>query len=190
MAADNKLLGTFNLDGLPPAPRGVPQIEVTFDIDADGILHVSAQDKATGREQKITITASSGLNEQEITRMVREAEDHASDDQRRKQEIEARNQADSMAYTAEKALRDLGDKVPANVRTDVEAKVKAVRDAIQSGDVSQMERRTEELSQALQQVGQAAYQQQPGGSPAGEAPGGDGPSGEEDGTVEGEFREV
>ncbi len=190
MAADNKLLGTFNLDGLPPAPRGVPQIEVTFDIDADGILHVSAQDKATGREQKITITASSGLNEQEINRMVREAEDHASDDQRRKQEIEARNQADSMAYTAEKALRDLGDKVPANVRTDVEAKVKAVRDAIQSGDVSQMERRTEELSQALQQVGQAAYQQQPGGSPAGEAPGGDGPSGEEDGTVEGEFREV
>ncbi len=196
MAADNKQLGTFNLDGLPPAPRGIPQIEVTFDIDADGILHVSAQDKATGREQKITITASSGLNEQEINRMVNEAKDHASDDQKKKQEIEARNQADNMAYTAEKTLRDLGDKVPANVRTDVEAKIKSVRDAIQSGNVSQMEQRANELSQALQQVGQAAYQQQPGGSPEGgqTPPGGGQPGGstgnEEDGTVEGEFREV
>jgi len=190
MAADNKQLGTFILDGLPPAPRGVPQIEVTFDIDADGILHVSAQDKATGREQKITITASSGLNEEEIQRMVREAEQHASEDQQRKQEIETRNQADNLAYTADKTLRDLGDKVPENIRKDVEAKAQALRDAIQGGDVSQMQRRMEELSQAMQQIGQAAYQQQPGGGqtpPGGEQPGG---QGEEDGTVEGEFREV
>ena len=190
MAADNKQLGTFILDGLPPAPRGVPQIEVTFDINADGILHVSAQDKATGREQKITITASSGLNEEEIQRMVREAEQHASEDQQRKQEIETRNQADNLAYTADKTLRDLGDKVPENIRKDVEAKAQALRDAIQGGDVSQMQRRMEELSQAMQQIGQAAYQQQPGGGqtpPGGEQPGG---QGEEDGTVEGEFREV
>ncbi len=190
MAADNKQIGTFSLDGLPPAPRGVPQIEVAFDIDADGILHVSAQDKATGREQKITITASSGLDENEIQRMVNEAQQHASEDEHRKQEIETRNQADNMAYTAEKTLRDLGDKVPENVRTDVEAKAQALRDAVQSNDVSQMQRRMEELSQAMQQIGQAAYQQQPGGEtpPGGEQPGG-GP-GEEDGTVEGEFREV
>ena len=190
MAADNKQIGTFTLDGLPPAPRGVPQIEVAFDIDADGILHVSAQDKATGREQKITITASSGLDENEIQRMVNEAQQHASEDEHRKQEIETRNQADNMAYTAEKTLRDLGDKVPENVRTDVEAKAQALRDAVQSNDVSQMQRRMEELSQAMQQIGQAAYQQQPGGEtpPGGEQPGG-GP-GEEDGTVEGEFREV
>ncbi len=190
MAADNKQLGTFVLDGLPPAPRGIPQIEVAFDIDADGILHVSAQDKATGREQRITITASSGLNEEEIQRMVREAEQHASEDQQRKQEIETRNQADNLAYTADKTLRDLGDKVPENIRKDVEAKAQALRDAIQGGDVSQMQRRMEELSQAMQQIGQAAYQQQPGGGqtpPGDEQPGG---QGEEDGTVEGEFREV
>jgi len=192
MAADNKQLGTFVLDGLPPAPRGIPQIEVTFDIDADGILHVSAQDKATGREQKITITASSGLNEQEINRMVSEAKEHAAEDQRKKQEIEARNQADNLAYSAEKTLRDLGDKVPADVRTDVEAKIKAVRDAIQSGNVTQMEQRSAELSQALQQVGQAAYQQQPGGGFEGGAAGGSegGQRREDEGTVEGEFHEV
>jgi len=122
--------------------------------------------------------------------MVNEAQQHASEDEHRKQEIETRNQADNMAYTAEKTLRDLGDKVPENVRTDVEAKAQALRDAVQSNDVSQMQRRMEELSQAMQQIGQAAYQQQPGGEtpPGGEQPGG-GP-GEEDGTVEGEFREV
>ena len=190
MAADNKQLGTFVLDGIPPAPRGVPQIEVTFDIDADGILHVSAKDKATGREQKITITASSGLNSDEIDRMVREAEQHAAEDRQRKEQVEARNQADSLAYSAEKTLRDLGDKVPADVRSDIESKIQAVRDALQGTDVALMRRRSEELSQALQQVGASMYQQQGGPTPP---PGGGEQGGgqpEDEGTVEGEFREV
>jgi len=156
MAADNKQLGTFVLDGIPPAPRGLPQIEVTFDIDADGILHVSAKDKATGREQKITIQASSGLDEDEIDRMVREAKEHEAEDRRRKNEVEQRNQADTLAYQAEKTLRDLGDKVPEDVRTDIEAKVKAVREALEGQDISLIERRKNELSQAMQKVGEAA----------------------------------
>ena len=190
MAADNKQLGTFVLDGIPPAPRGVPQIEVTFDIDADGILHVSAKDKATGREQKITITASSGLSAEEIDRMVKEAEQHANEDQARKEQVEARNQADSLAYSAEKTLNDLGDKVPADVRSDIEGKIQAVREAAQGTDVAAMRRHTEELSQALQRVGAAMCQQEGGSTPppGGEEPGG--PREEDEGTVEGEFREV
>ncbi|MBC7256202.1 MAG: molecular chaperone DnaK, partial [Chloroflexi bacterium] len=187
MAADNKLLGTFILDGIPPAPRGIPQIEVTFDIDADGILHVSAKDKATGREQKITITASSGLTQEEIERMIKEAERHAAEDRRRKELVEARNQADTMAYTAEKTLRDLGDKVPAGVRSNVEDKIKAVREALNSEDIALLRRVTDDLSQALQQVGAAAYQQQPGSNPP--PSGGDEQRGD-DKTVDGEFREV
>ncbi len=191
MAADNKQLGTFNLDGIPPAPRGVPQIEVAFDIDADGILHVSAKDKATGREQKITITASSGLSREEVDRMVREGEQHADEDRRRKEEIETRNQADTMAYTAEKTLRDLGDKVPADLRSDIEGKVKAVRDALEGSDVERMRRLSEELGQTLQRVGEAAYQQDGATPPPGAQPGGEPEAGpEEDETVEGEFREV
>jgi len=189
MAADNKQLGTFVLDGIPPAPRGLPQIEVTFDIDADGILHVSAKDKATGREQKITIQASSGLDEDEIDRMVREAKEHEAEDRRRKNEVEQRNQADTLAYQAEKTLRDLGDKVPEDVRTDIEAKVKAVREALEGQDISLIERRKNELSQAMQKVGEAAYQQQPGaqGQASGQSEAG---SDDEEGTVEGEFHEV
>src|SRR5512136_2825855 len=140
MAADNKMLGNFTLDGLPPPPRGVPQIEVTFDIDADGILHVNAQDKATGREQKITITASSGLSEAEVKRMVEEAERHRGEDEQRKEGVEARNQADSMAYAAEKALREAGDKVPGDVKSDVEAKIQAVRDALGGSDTALIKR--------------------------------------------------
>jgi molecular chaperone DnaK len=193
MAADNKTLGKFILDGIPPAPRGIPQIEVTFDIDADGILHVSAQDKATGREQKITITASSGLSKEEVDRLVKEAERHAAEDRRRKEEVEARNQADSMAYSAEKTLRELGDKVPGNVKSEVEAKVNAVREALKGSDIEAIKRTTRELSEALQRIGAAMYQQEaaPGGA-AGSGPasgqGGSGPS--DSGTVEGEFREV
>ena len=190
MAADNKLLGTFMLDGIPPAPRGVPQIEVTFDIDADGILHVSAQDKATGREQKITITASSGLTKEEIERMVQEAERHAAEDRRRKEEAETRNQADSMAYTAEKTLRDLGDKVPSDLKSEIEAKVQQVRDAIKSNNVADMRRLTEELSRTLQRVGEAAYQRQAEANPPPGGQQGGSSGGEDDSTVEGEFREV
>jgi len=187
MAADNKQLGMFTLDGIPPAPRGVPQIEVTFDIDADGILHVSAKDKATGREQKITITASSGLSKNEIDRMVREAEQHAADDKARKEQVEQRNQADTMAYTAEKALKDLGDKVPAATRGDVESKIQAVREALKGSDLAEIRRTSDALSQALQQLGSAAYQQGGETPPQGGPQGG---KGDDDSTVEGEFREA
>ncbi len=159
MAADNKLLGKFILDGIPPAPRGVPQIEVCFDIDADGILHVSARDKATGREQKITITASSGLSEAEIKRMVEEAERHRQEDARRREEAEARNRADSMIYAAEKALRELGDKVPNNVRSEVEQKVGMVREALSGSDIARIRQATEELGTAMQKIGAAMYEQ-------------------------------
>jgi len=190
MAADNKQLGTFVLDGIPPAPRGVPQIEVSFDIDADGILHVSAKDKATGREQKITITASSGLSQAEIDGMVKEAEQFAAQDRERKEEAEQRNRADSLAYSAEKSLKELGDKVPADVRADIEGKVRAVRDALKGNDIAEIRRRGEELSEAVQQMSAAAYEREgrPETPPSGTSrePGSD----EDDTTVEGEFREV
>ena len=192
MANDNKQLGMFTLDGIPPAPRGIPQVEVTFDIDADGILHVSAQDKATGREQKITITASSGLAQEEIEQMVKDAEQHAADDKARKESVEARNEADSMAYSAEKTLTELGDKVPADVKADVEGKVKAVRDALAGNDIESIRAASATLSQALQKVGAAAYQQ--GGDAPGSAPPPEGGQGEgtpdDDATVDGEFHEV
>lgn len=190
MAGDNKTLGRFILDGIPPAPRGVPQVEVSFDIDANGILNVSAQDKATGREQHITITASSGLTEDEINRMVGEAKDHEAEDRRRKDEIEARNYADQAAYTADKTLRDLGDKVPADVRSDVEAKATAVREALKGQDVDLIRRRTQELTEAMQRIGAAMYEEPGAQAPpgGGAAPGQEKP--EDEGTVEGEFREV
>jgi molecular chaperone DnaK len=189
MAGDNKTLGRFILDGIPPAPRGLPQVEVSFDIDANGILNVSAQDKATAREQHITITASSGLSEEEIKRMVDEGKAHEADDRKRKEEIETRNIADQAAYTADKTLRDLGDKVPADVRSDVEAKAAAVREALKGQDVDLIQRKTQELNEAMQKIGAAMYEQ-PGAAPP--PPGGEaGPSEPEDeGTVEGEFREV
>jgi len=189
MAADNKLLGTFTLDGIPPAPRGVPQIVVSFDIDANGIVKVSAKDKATGREQNITITASSGLQQEEIDRMVREAESHADEDRHRKEAVEARNEGDTLAYSAEKTLRDLGDKVPADVRTSVEDKIKTLRDALNGSDTDEIKRRTEALSQELQKVGEAAYQQGQATTPP---PGGEQAGPQDDGgeTVDGEFREV
>jgi len=190
MARDNKVLGNFSLDGIPPAPRGVPQIEVTFDIDADGILHVSAKDKATGREQKITITASSGLNQDEIDRMVRDAEEHAAADRTQKEEVEQRNQADTMAYQAEKALNDLGDKVPADVKSDIETKVQAVRDALKGSDVAEISRLSADLSQALQALGESAYQQEGGPTPPPPGDGGAQGGAQDDGTVDGEFREV
>ncbi len=188
MAADNKTLGRFMLDGILPAPRGLPQIEVTFDIDANGILNVNARDKGTGREQKITITASSGLNKEEVERMKREAEVHAAEDAKKKEEVETRNAADNLVYTAEKALRDQGDKVPSDLRQQVEGKIAAVRSALQGQDIAYLRRTVQELSEVLQRVGAAVYQQQAGPPP----PGGEGPSGGEpgEGTVEGEFREV
>src|SRR5262249_13126304 len=154
---ENKSIGRFILDGLLPAPRGLPQIEVKFDIDANGILNVSAADKGTGREQRITITASSGLSKDEIERMVRDAEQHSEDDRRRREEIDIRNNADSLAYTAERTLNEYGDKVPADVRDEVNGKIAAVRSALQSGDVSTIRSAADDLSRSLQRIGQSVY---------------------------------
>ncbi len=186
MAAENKTIGRFMLDGILPAPRGLPQIEVTFDMDANGILNVSARDKGTGREQKITITASSGLSKEEVERMVREAELHAEEDRRRREEVETRNRADNLAYTTEKTLREVGDRVPADLRSEAEGKVAALRSALQSGDTYQVKRAMEELEAVLQRVGQAVYSHAGTGAP----PGGEHQDTDGGGTVEGEFREV
>jgi len=161
MAADNKSLGKFILDGIPPAPRGVPQIEVTFDVDANGILKVSAQDKATGRSQHITITASSGLSDTEVEKMRKDAEAHAEDDRKRKELIEARNNADNTAYAAEKALREFGDKVPAEVKSEIETKVAEVKKTAESDDVPAIRAATESLGQSIQKIGASVYEQNP-----------------------------
>lgn len=160
MASDNKSLGRFILDGIPPAPRGVPQIEVTFDIDASGILSVKAKDKATGKEQSIKITGSTGLSKEEVEKMTKEAETHAAEDEEKKAKVEARNQADSLIFTAEKALKDAGDKAPADIKTDVEAKIKSLKDILDTGSKEDLESKTKELSEALQKIGQAAYANQ------------------------------
>jgi molecular chaperone DnaK len=197
MAADNRTLGRFMLDGILPAPRGMPQIEVTFDIDANGILNVRAQDKGTGKEQKITITASSGLSKEEVDKMQKEAEMHASEDTKRREEIEAKNMADSLAYQAEKLLRDNKDKVPADLNTEAEEKIAAVKSALNGTDTEAIKKATEELNATMQKIGQAVYSQQQPPPPGGEAPpppggeeGGKEGGGEDEGTVEGEFREV
>ena len=192
MAGDNKSLGRFILDGIPPAPRGVPQIEVTFDIDANGILKVTAVDKATGRSQDITITASSGLSEAEVESMRKTAEEHADEDIKKKELIEARNAADNSAYAAEKALRDLGDKVPADVKTKVEDQVAKVREVLDSGDVETLTRETEALNQVIQEIGASAYQQEEPQAQAPEADGGDESQtgSEEEDVVDGEYRDV
>ncbi len=187
MAADNRTLGRFMLDGILPTPRGVPQIEVEFDIDANGILNVKAHDKGTGKEQKITITASSGLSKDEVGKMQREAETHAAEDTKRREEIETRNAADTLAYTAEKALRDQKDKIPSDLNQEVETKIAAVRSALQGSDIDAIRKVTQELSDTMQKVGAAVYQQQPPPPPPGKEGGGEG---DEEGTVEGEFREV
>jgi len=189
MAADNKSLGKFTLDGIPPAPRGIPQIEVTFDIDADGILKVSATDKATGRSQHITITASSGLSESEVEKMRRDAEAHAEDDRKRRALVEARNSADNAIYGAEKALRELGDKVPAEVRSRVQSKIQAARAALETNLSENIQQASNELLQAMQEIGTAAYQG--AGDNLGGGTGETGPrAAAEDGTViDGEFKE-
>ncbi len=201
MAGDNRTLGRFMLDGILPSPRGLPQIEVTFDIDANGILNVKAMDKGTGREQKITITASSGLRKDEIEKMQQEAASHATEDAKRKEEAEVRNTADTLAYTAEKMLRDNKDKIPADLNSEVEGKIAALRSAIQANNLESMKSATDDLNNTMQKVGQAVYQRQqppPGGpgGPGGQQPPPGGqqppPGGEKggEGTVEGEFREV
>src|SRR5438045_314775 len=203
LAGDNKSLARFVLDGIAPAPRGIPQIEVTFDIDANGIVNVKARDKATGREQHVTITASSGLSKDEVQRLVKDAEVHAEEDRRNREKIEARNQGDTMAYSIEKTLKDLGDKVPADTKKDVEEKLAALRDALKTDDVERIKSATEALRASSTKIGEVMYQQeqakqqaeQPGGQPG--QPGTEQPEGEPAGagakrdgdTIEGEFKE-
>lgn len=172
MAADNKSLGRFILDGIPPAPRGIPQVEVTFDIDTNGILSVHAKDKASGKTQSIRITGSTGLSKDEIDRMTKEAEAHATDDAAKKDAIEAKNKADNMVYVAEKSLKDAGDKVIADVKKAVEEKIAAVKAASEKGSKEEMEKTTEELSTELQKIGQAMYQDQPSAAESDSAPAG------------------
>ena len=194
MAADNKSIGKFILDGVLPAPRGVPQIEVTFDIDANGILSVSAKDKGTGKEQRIVIQPSSGLSKDEVEGMVQQAQQYAEEDRRKRAEAETRNQADTLVYTTEKLLTEQGDKVPQELKEEVEAKIATLRSASQQNDVPQMETAMNDLNTSLQKLGQAVYNQSGAGpqeeSPPEEGPE-QGPQGDQPGgTVEGEYREV
>jgi molecular chaperone DnaK len=199
MAADNKLLGQFDLVGLPPAPRGMPQVEVTFDIDANGIVNVSAKDKATGKEQQIRIQASGGLSEADIDKMVKDAEAHAAEDKKRRELVEARNQADGLIHTTERTLQEAGDKVPAGDREPVQSAIQALKDVLDSEDVEQIKAKTEALGQLAMKLGEAMYraQQAPGGDggpqggagPAAGQPGGvGGPGGDK--VVDADFEEV
>jgi len=198
MARDNRLLGEFRLDGIPPAPRGVPQIEVAFDIDANGILHVSARDKATGKEQKITIKGSSGLDREEIDRMIKEAEQHADEDRRRRELAEARNQAEHLTYELEKQLKEHGDKIPADLRSQIESASNRVKEAAKGEDVSAIRRSMDELQNVAQKLGEHLYrtvgsQQAAGtaaeaGAGAGEAKGA-AESGKPDDVIDAEFEE-
>lgn len=160
MASDNKSLGRFILDGIPPAPRGVPQVEVTFDIDASGILSVKAQDKATGKEQSIKITGSTGLSKEEVERMTKEAETHAKEDEEKKARVEARNQADSLIFTAEKSLKDATDKVDEATKKEVEEKIEALKGILETGTKEDLEAKTKDLSDTLSKIGQAMYESQ------------------------------
>jgi len=187
MAADNKSLGKFTLDGIPPAPRGVPQIEVTFDINANGILEVTAKDKATSRQQNITITASSGLSESEVESMRRDAEAHAEEDRKRRELIEARNTADNAVYSSEKTLTDLGEKVPADVKNRVEEAIAKVRSVRDQEDPAVINSAVEELMKVLQEVGQAAYSQTQSEAPEQPQPDQEQPSKDDGEVVDGEF---
>jgi molecular chaperone DnaK len=174
MARDNRTIGKFQLTGIPPAPRGMPQIEVTFDIDANGILHVSAKDKATSKEQKIRIEASSGLSDNDIQRMVKDAESHAAEDKKRREEIDTRNRLDSMTYEVEKNVKEWGDRLPAEAKSKIDAAVERARKALRGDDMNEIKAAQEELNRAYSEAGQTFYAQsqaQPGGPPGGEPAG-------------------
>jgi molecular chaperone DnaK len=201
MATDNKTLGRFILDGIPPAPRGVPQVEVGFDIDANGILDVKAKDRATGREQTVRITASSMLSKDDVDKMVRDAQEHAEEDRKRREEVETRNQADALAFQGERTLRDLGEKVSSEDKADVESKITSLRDALKGDDLDAIRQLSSELAASLQRVGTAAYEAggSTGGNGAGpseepadggDTTGGDAEAADTEEAVEGEFKEV
>ncbi|MBJ7603250.1 MAG: molecular chaperone DnaK [Candidatus Dormibacteraeota bacterium] len=188
-ARDNRTLGRFHLDGIAPAPRGMPQIEVAFDIDASGILSVKAVDKGTGREQSVTITASSALDKSEVERMVKDAESHAAEDRGKREEVELRNQADQMIYQAEKVLQEHGDRVPADVKSEVETKLETLRGVSKSGDVATLKSTMDDFNQTLQKVGQHVYQEAGATSGAGADPSGPADKGQDD-VVDADYREV
>jgi molecular chaperone DnaK len=194
MARDNRTLGRFHLDGIPPAPRGVPQIEVTFDIDANGILNVSARDKATGKQQNITITASSGLTKDEIDRMKKEAEAHAAEDLQHREQIEIKNRADSLAYTTERTLREHGDKIPAEDKQAIESALGAVRDALKTDDLEQIKRAEADLQKASHKLAEVMYREaqakaQPSGAPGGAGDGAQA-GGQKGDVVDAEFEDL
>ncbi len=198
MAADNKSLGRFILDGIPPAPRGMPQVEVKFDIDANGIINVTAKDKSSNKEQKITIQGSTGLSKDEIETMVKEGEMHAAEDKKRKEQVESKNIADSLCYTAEKALKDAGDKVPSDVKQDIESKIKDVRDVLQTATSEELKQKTQALSEVVQKIGQYYQPEQPnagtpnaagGPQPEGNPQNGTNPTGDSEPVQEGEVVE-
>jgi len=196
MAGDNKLLGQFDLMGIPPAPRGIPQIEVSFDIDANGILHVSAKDKATGKEQSIRITSSSGLNEDDINKMIREAEDHESEDRKRKDVVEAKNTADSLAYTTEKTLKEHGDKVDSMTRASIENALADLKEVLKSDDAALIRKKIDALTTASHKLAEVIYSSaaQGGaggaGAQAGPGAGAGGSSKQGEDVVDAEFEEV
>jgi len=202
MASDNKKLATFRLDGIPPAPRGVPQIEVTFDIDANGILNVTAKDKATNKEQKVTITASSMLSKDDVDRMVREAAEHADEDAKKRRDAEARNEADTLIFQAERLVKDLGEKLPEDDRKEVESRIEAVQEALKGDDTGVIDSTKQQLAEVLQKVGTRAYEAGGEGGDGSTGGGnGAGPEGQPEGqpegapeeegeTIEGEYKEV
>ncbi len=192
MAADNRTLGRFHLDGIPPAPRGIPQVEVTFDIDANGILHVSAKDKATNKEQSIRITSSSGLADSEIEKMKNDAKEHAAEDKKKKESVEVRNQADNLVFQTKKQMEELKDKIPADLKTKLEDEVKKVEDALKTDNSDAIKSATEALTKVWNDASQQIYQQQ--GAPGGPQPGAgepqaDGAQQEQSSQAEGEKKE-
>jgi len=204
MAADNKLLGQFDLVGIAPAPRGMPQVEVTFDIDANGIVQVSAKDKATGKEQQIRIQASGGLSDADVEKMVKDAEAHAAEDKKRRELVEAKNQADSLIHTTERSLQEAGDKVPAGEREAVQSAIQALKDVVGGDDLEEIKSKTEALGQVAMKMGEALYKAQQttdagaqagpqGGGGTGGGPGGPGGgpgAGANDKVVDADFEEV
>jgi molecular chaperone DnaK len=201
MAGQNRTLGKFHLTGIPPAPRGVPQIEVTFDIDANGILNVTAKDTATGKDQKITITSSSGLSKDEVERMAKEADSHAAEDKAQRESIEAKNQLDSMVYNIEKMLKEHGDKISGSERGDVENALADAKKALESNDKSQMDKARERLTAASHKLAEQMYkaaqpqggaQPGPGAGPSAgtQQPGGDGSAKKDEGVIDAEYVDV
>jgi molecular chaperone DnaK len=189
MAADNKSLGRFDLQGLPPAPRGVPQIEVTFDIDANGIVSVTAKDKATNKEQQIRIQASGGLSDADIQKMVKEAETHAGEDKKRRELVEAKNQADGLVSSTERAMGEHGDKVDVSEKTAIEAAIAALKDAVKGEDVEDIKAKTQTLAQASMKLGEAMYKAQQTGDAAADASAA-GAAPKDDNVVDADFEEV